>query len=210
MTYAFGEIDNCELMEVQEATLRSQDAQQTITFDAVPDSGNFTLTYSGQTTGNIAFDDAAADVEAALELLSNLTSVTVTGNFTTGFVVTFTGDDGAQDIVKMTATSALLDGADAVVISIEHTGRGYDNVGNYKQGVDSDTTIDANVQPLSGKEIEQLAEYDKERRHLYLWTKTALNTRQYIVYETDEFEISKVELWRGYYRALIIQKKDEQ
>lgn len=209
MSFEFGKIDNCELMLVQTATLRNQDAQQTVTFEDVPDAGTFTLTYSGQTTANIAYNAAASAIESALEALSNITSVTVAGNFTTGFTVTFDGTDGNQDHAKMTASSSLTKTGQSVDIYIEHTGRGYDNLGNYKKGVDSDTTINCNVQPLTGKEIEQLPEYDKSRRHMNLWTKTGITTRDYVVYESSEFEVNKVELWRGYYKALLIERQNQ-
>jgi len=49
-----------------------------IIFDAAATSGNFTITYDGQTTGNIAYNASAADIKTALEALSNITTVTVT------------------------------------------------------------------------------------------------------------------------------------
>lgn len=49
-----------------------------IIFDAAATSGNFTITYDGQTTGNIAYNASAANIKTALEALSNITTVTVT------------------------------------------------------------------------------------------------------------------------------------
>jgi hypothetical protein len=61
----------------------------------VADSGTFTLTVDAQTTAVIAWDASAADIKAALELLSTVTTVAVTGVGSSGdpWVVTFTPDE---------------------------------------------------------------------------------------------------------------------
>lgn len=46
------------------------------------DTGVYTLTFGGQETGDLDIDDNAAAVETALELLSSITAVTVTGSGT--------------------------------------------------------------------------------------------------------------------------------
>lgn len=74
---------------------------QTITFSAVPDAGSFTLNFDGEITDPIDWNDVAADVETALENLVNISSVTVTGNFTSGFVITFDGSDGSKPQVAL-------------------------------------------------------------------------------------------------------------
>ena len=74
-------------------------------------AGTFTLTFSAQTTAAIAYNAANATVETALELLSNITDVTVTGGPLpgTGVTVTFV-NPGAQDVAEMTSVSSLLIG----------------------------------------------------------------------------------------------------
>jgi hypothetical protein len=53
----------------------STNAKYTLMAEATPPaSGNFTLTYGGQTTANIAYDATPAEVEAALEALSTIGS----------------------------------------------------------------------------------------------------------------------------------------
>jgi hypothetical protein len=47
---------------------------QTVTITGSPTGGTFTLTYDGQTTAPIAYNASAADVQSALESLSNLGS----------------------------------------------------------------------------------------------------------------------------------------
>ena len=64
---------------------------QLITFSAAPTSGGFILSYDGDDSAVIAWDDVAADVQTALQALTGLTNVTVTGNYTDGFLVKFIG-----------------------------------------------------------------------------------------------------------------------
>lgn len=78
------------------------DEVQRITFSSIPDDGTFRLDFAGQQTVNVAWNDDATYVETALEALSNITDVDVTGNFSSGFTVTFTGVDGKQNKAQMT------------------------------------------------------------------------------------------------------------
>lgn len=72
--------------------------------------GTFTLTYDGQTTGSIAQGALASAVETALEALSNVTAVTVTGSGTAAdpYVVEFV--DPAGNVVAMTGDGSALTG----------------------------------------------------------------------------------------------------
>lgn len=69
---------------------------------------SFTITYSGQTTASIDDDATAAEVQAALEALSNIApgDVTVTGGpLATGpFTVTFGGTLADTNVAQMTTT----------------------------------------------------------------------------------------------------------
>lgn len=67
-------------------------------------AGTFTLTYSAQTTSALAFDISAGDLDTALQALSNVADVTVTGTGTSidPWIVTFVDPTG--DIDEMTAT----------------------------------------------------------------------------------------------------------
>lgn len=90
---------------------------QTISFDAVPDAGAFTLDYGAEESASIAFDDTAADVQAALRTIEGLELVTVSGNFTDGFVVSFNGVYGDISLLTENANT-LVDGATPVVITV--------------------------------------------------------------------------------------------
>ena len=65
--------------------------EQTLTFSPVPGSGSFSLVFDEQMTGDIQWDEGAAEVKTALENLSNLDEgdVTVTGSYAAGFTITF-------------------------------------------------------------------------------------------------------------------------
>jgi len=87
---------------------------QTVTLGNSPTGGTFTLTYSGQTTGNIAYDADAATVDAALEALSNIGAgdVTVTGSAGGPWTVEFTGSLAGTDVALLTGDPTNLLGTD--------------------------------------------------------------------------------------------------
>lgn len=67
--------------------------QKIVSFYTSATSGNFTVTYSGQVTSSLAYNVSASNLKVALEALSNVDLVTVTGSGTAGspWVVTFQG-----------------------------------------------------------------------------------------------------------------------
>lgn len=54
-----------------------QNEVQRITFTGQPTGGTFTLSYAGETTAAIPYNASCAEIEAALELLSNIDNVSV-------------------------------------------------------------------------------------------------------------------------------------
>lgn len=79
--------------------------------------GNYTLTYSGQTTANIAYNAAVATVQAALVALSNLApgDVVVSGGVGNAdgdspYYLTFGGTLEDTDVAEVTATDVDLTG----------------------------------------------------------------------------------------------------
>lgn len=70
--------------------------EQEILFSDEPLGGAFTLVFNGQATTAIPYTANAAAVKAALEALSNLSSVNVTGDFYSGFEIEFTSGDGQK------------------------------------------------------------------------------------------------------------------
>jgi uncharacterized phage protein gp47/JayE len=100
------------------------DEVQDIDFSAVPTSGNFKLRYNlTETTAVIPWNATNTDVQTALNALASLSAVTVVGNFTAGFTVTFAGADGEKDQPILEAIDNTLNGG--ITISIVETTRGW-------------------------------------------------------------------------------------
>ena len=103
------------------------DEVQQITITGAPTGGTFTLTYSSQTTGSIAYNATAADIEAALIALSNIGAddVRVYGSSLPEGTITvhFIGALGATNVAQLTATGSLTGGSSpAVAISTLQAG----------------------------------------------------------------------------------------
>jgi len=73
------------------------DEVQHIAFSSAPVAGTWKLKYLTDETTALAYNANAAAVQAALNALPLLSGVTVAGNYTSGFDVTFAGADGKQD-----------------------------------------------------------------------------------------------------------------
>lgn len=88
----------------------AQNEIQEITFSAVPNEGNFTLEFDGQTTAPIWYNATAADVQAALILLPNIDAagVVVAGDFLSGFSIEFVLTEGLLNQPQITVTNNTL------------------------------------------------------------------------------------------------------
>lgn len=96
---------------------------QTVTITGTPTGGDFTLTYSGQTTGPIAYNANAAAVQTALEALSNIApgDVTVGGGPGPGTPYTVTFNGALGNVAQMTASGAGLTGGTAPAVAVTTT-----------------------------------------------------------------------------------------
>jgi hypothetical protein len=109
--------------ETYYVTATNNDETQRVIVDAT--SGTFTLTYSGQTTTALQYNDTAANVQAALIALSNLgpTDVVVTLESASHWLVRFTGTLAGTNVAEMTATDVdLMGGADTVTVTTVNVG----------------------------------------------------------------------------------------
>ncbi len=92
--------------------------------------GNFTITHAGQTTGAVDDTATAADVQAALEALSNVSvgDVLCTGGplMTAPVRVEFDRLLGEQNVATMTTTSSLTGGGAAVAVTTARAGSAAD------------------------------------------------------------------------------------
>lgn len=96
---------------------------QRISFSEVPTSGTFSISHLGQTTSPLDKDATAQDVEDALNALSLIDEVEVSGDYATGFVIEFTGNDGLQPMANVTVQSSLA-GVSAVDVSVSKEQQG--------------------------------------------------------------------------------------
>lgn len=98
---------------------------QKLTFSAVPDAGTWTITMpDGQITAALAFNAAASAVQAAIQALTvlrNWSGVTVTGDYTAGFTLTFGGSVGLMPWALVAATSSVTHTSTAVTITPSET-----------------------------------------------------------------------------------------
>ncbi len=202
------EIGDLELFKQEQITLRSYDCIQRISVSTSPDAGYLYLEYEGEYTNGITYAEGATELEADIETnITALTDVTVAGTWSAGFTVQFVNEDGGADHpLLIDDGSDLSKSGAALPVEIEFEGRGYDLAGQYRKGVESDTTIWANVQPLTGNEIEQLENYDHRRRHWKAYTKTAVTINHDIVKDSIEYEVLSVETWYGFYKIMMAEK----
>lgn len=101
---------------------------QKITFSEIPDAGNFKLTYGTSESVALAFDSISQDIENALNGLPELSTVSVSGDFSVGFVITFEVDDGLKNHSQVTVTSNTLTKTAVAVTTTEITiSEGYPN-----------------------------------------------------------------------------------
>jgi len=104
-------------------TAADNDENQKVVVDAT--SGNFTITFSGQTTANILYNANAAAVQAALEALSNIApgDVVVTSPVASSWIIRFEGVYAGVNVPEVTATDVdLMGGADTITITTLNSG----------------------------------------------------------------------------------------
>lgn len=135
VTVKFGSDDTEYAVTARTAGVGTNEVQ-TIEIDDGVSGGTFTLTYSGQTTGALAYSASAATVEAALEALNNvgLGGVTVTGA-SPKWTVTFTGTLASTDVALLIGDGALLTGGEFTDVDVVETVAGVDPV-NEVQTID--------------------------------------------------------------------------
>ncbi len=64
--------------------------------------------------------------------------------------------------------------------------------GHYVDGAGTSSTIEANVQPLTGKEILQLAEADRNRESLKAFSTSEIRVNDIITRSSKTYEVQKV------------------
>lgn len=84
-------------------------------------TGDFTITFQGQTTAAIVWNAANSAVKAALELLPNINTVSVTGIGTVGDPWLIDFDDPAGNVDEITTNDAGMDGSSVIATTVAGT-----------------------------------------------------------------------------------------
>jgi uncharacterized phage protein gp47/JayE len=115
-------------------------AIQSLAFNGTPASGSFTLTLGAEETAAIAWDDAAADLEAALEGLAAVGAgnVDVTGSFAAGFEIEFKGALASTGVDLLAVGANTLQTAAPAAVAVTVT---EDQAGGYGDDVEC-TAVD--------------------------------------------------------------------
>ncbi len=95
--------------------------QQQLLFSSVPAAGAFQVEFGNQTSTPIPYNASANTVQTALNTMSYVGGCTVTGNFTSGFTVTFGGVSGLQPQNLLTITNNTLFNGSAVAVTVTVT-----------------------------------------------------------------------------------------
>jgi len=109
--------------------LENVNSKATLSFTGTPSAGTWTLDVgigaaTPVTTGNITYgaDDDTALIKAAIEALTGITEVTVTGLYSTGYTIEFTGVDVNKDFRVTAIDVSALTGVTAATVTMTQYG----------------------------------------------------------------------------------------
>lgn len=109
--------------------LEDVNSKATLAFTGTPSAGTWTLDIgigaaTPVTTGNITYtaDDDTAAIKTAIEALTGITEVTVTGLYSTGYTIEFTGVDAAADFRVTAIDVSSLTGVTAATATMTQYG----------------------------------------------------------------------------------------
>ena len=109
--------------------LADVNSKASLAFTGTPSAGTWTLAVgiadaTPIVTGNITYaaDDDTALIKAAIEALAGITEVTVTGLYSTGYTVEFTGVDAAADFRVTAIDVSSLTGVTAATVTMDQYG----------------------------------------------------------------------------------------
>ena len=83
--------------------------------------------------------------------------------------------------------------------------------GNHVPGTDTTFNVQGNVQPVSGNALLQLADGERNRQPLFLFTETEMKLKDVVTRKGIEYEVIRVEDWTGHgplshYAAMMVSK----
>lgn len=97
---------------------------QGVAFSGTPVSGTFVLSYLGNPSAAINWNDTAAQIQAKLRAVAGLESVVVTGSIPAGLVITFYGVYGNIAVLAVSGNSMVDAGAATVTPSVTQSTAG--------------------------------------------------------------------------------------
>ena len=96
-----------------------EDQEQRVSFSSVPDAGTFTLKLGTKTSAALNYDDTATEIQAALRAATGYgTALSVSGNFTSGFTITFSGIIKALPLFVV-SSNALTSSGTGIAVNVE-------------------------------------------------------------------------------------------
>lgn len=102
---------------------------QRLSFTGTPTSGNFVLDFNGELTIPLQFNDTSGTIELALEALTGIGDVSVSGSVgATGLDITFLGGLSSSNVVQITVNSNTLSDGSAINISPSTTTQGSNSI----------------------------------------------------------------------------------
>lgn len=99
---------------------------QTLTVSGAPDGGTFKLSFEGEETSALTYDESAADIKAALEALASVGvgNVAVAGSAGGPWTVTFQAGLGGKDVPLLVLSDNSLTGGTTPSVGIVQTTAG--------------------------------------------------------------------------------------
>jgi len=167
---------------------------QTVSLSDNPNSGTYTLTYRGETTTALIYNDDADTIKAALEALAtvNTDDITVSGSLSDGMTFTFASSLGDVDLIMINDASLSCDS-----VSISETTKGSD--GYIRR---SSNTVDDVIHGVAmhlhavtdsnGKEITLTRDIDSVKEKLNSMINAYNLAVNYIKEKTSYDNVSKV------------------
>ena len=71
---------------------------QRLSFSTLPTAGTFKIKYGAEETSELEYNSTEVQIQTALRLLTGLSNVEVSGNFISGFFITFVGFSAAPAV----------------------------------------------------------------------------------------------------------------
>ena len=89
-------------------------SKQKITFSLVPNSGSWAINFMDEISASLPYNATTTQIKSALEALSNITEISVSGSYSDGFSIEFINDDGLKYQKTFGIISSLFSSSESV------------------------------------------------------------------------------------------------